>query len=340
MSDKKKSNGNKQHKDFDRIFRENAIPIFLPLIEMELDFKIKFFEALPAELPKTIDRDVDALYKIKNELGKLEILHIEFQTKNDPAMLERTAEYHGMIYRKYKLPIRHVVIFLGKGKAKMKNQLPEDEIFRGFDLINLHELDAEKLLSSQVPEVILLALLADFEQEHTEAILRLLVKQLKTFSKSPNDLKKYLNQLLMLSKLRKLEFITDKIIKDMPITYNRKEHFLYQEGMLEERKKSAQLIEQEREKIARLEQKFEKFEQALEEERKKSKRAEEEVNRAEEEANRIEEEANRAEEEVRLNTIMGIKQLLELGNLEVEQIASIMSVDAQFVEQIKSGEIS
>jgi len=294
MSDK----NTKQHKDFDRIFRENAVQVFLPLIEMQLGFKIKSFKALPTTLPKTSDRDVDALYQIENEEGKKEILHIEFQSKSDSTMLERTAEYHGMIYRIHKLPIRHVVIFLGKGKTNMKTQLPENEIFRGFDLINLHELDVDKLLSSQVPEVILLALLADFKKERAEAVLRLLVKNLKIFSKSQNDLKKYLNQLLMLSKLRKLEIITGKMIKDMPIIYNEKEHYLYQQGMLEGLEKSEKLIEQEREK------------------------------------------AKRINEEVRLNTIMGIKQLLELGNLNVEQIASIMSVDVGFIEQIQSGEIS
>ena len=252
MSDENTSNEKKQHKDFDRIFRENAVQVFLPLIEMQLGFKIKSFRNLPAELPKTSDRDVDALHEIINENGEKGILHIEFQSKSDLTMLKRTAEYHGMIYRKYGLPIRHVVIFLGKSKTNMKTQLPENEIFRGFDLINLYELEAKKLLSSQVPEVILLALLADFGKEKAEAVLRLLAKNLKIHSKSENNLKKYLNQLQLLSKLRKLEEITDEIIEDMPITYNRKEHFLYQEGLSEGLQKSEQLIKQEREKSEQL----------------------------------------------------------------------------------------
>jgi len=288
MNDKNKSDEKKQHKDFDRIFRENAVPVFLPLIEMQLGFKIKSFKELPTALPKTSDRDIDALYQIENEDSKVEILHIEFQSKSDSTMLKRTAEYHGMIYRKYGLPIRHVVIFLGKGKANMKTQLLENEIFRGFDLINLHELDADKLLSSQVPEVILLALLADFGKERTEGVLRLLA-------------------------LRKLETITSKMIKDMPIIYNEKEHYLYQQGMMEEREKSERLIEQEREKFEQA------LEQALEQEREKS---------------------TQELEKARLNKIMAIKGFLNLDTISKEQIAMIYNVEIEYVEQIERGEIS
>jgi len=318
MSDK----NTKQHKDFDRIFRENAVQVFLPLIEMQLGFSVKSYKDLPAELPKTSDRDVDALYEIIHEDGRKELLHIEFQSKNDPSMLERTAEYHGMIYRKYKLPIRHVVIFLGKGKASMKTQLPENEIFRGFDLINLHELDAEKLLRSQVPEVILLALLADFGKEQAEAVLRMLIQKLKTHSKSNNDLKKYLNQLQLLSKLRKLETVADEIIKDMPINYDGESHILYQRG-----------LSKGLEKVAELEQRLEKFEQAFEQEREEAKRAEKEAKRAEKEAKRTNEEA-------RINQIMAIKGFLNLDTVSKEQIADIFNVEIEYVEQIERGEIS
>lgn len=70
MNDENKSDKKKQHKDFDRIFRENAVPVFLPLIEMQLGFNIKSFKVLSTTLPKTSDRDVDALYEIEDEWYK------------------------------------------------------------------------------------------------------------------------------------------------------------------------------------------------------------------------------------------------------------------------------
>jgi len=46
MSDK----NTKQHKDFDRIFRENAVQVFLPLIEMQLGFSVKSYKDLVSEI--------------------------------------------------------------------------------------------------------------------------------------------------------------------------------------------------------------------------------------------------------------------------------------------------
>ena len=43
----------------------------------------------------------------------------------------------------------------------MHTQLHEDEVYKGFDLINVRDMDMDVLLSSQVPEVILLAFLSD-----------------------------------------------------------------------------------------------------------------------------------------------------------------------------------
>lgn len=225
------------------------------------------------------------------------ILHVEFQTKDDYEMLSRVAEHHGIMYRKHRLPIRHVVVFLGKGKARMRTQLNEDEIFRGFDLINMSELNTEQLLSSQVPEVILLALLGDYEKDRTEAILRLIVSRLKAVAHSEAELKKYIEQLILLSKLRKLSGITDKIISDMPVTYDYTEDFYYLKGRAQEREIANQQIEQEREKAKQ--------------EREKREKAEQEK-------------------------IISIQALLSTGKLSTAQIAEVMNVTIEFVENIKN----
>ena len=117
-------------------------------------------------------------------------------------------EYHGLAFRKHKLPIKHIVIYLGKGKPNMKTKLKDEEKFEGFDLINIHELNTTQLLSSQIPEIVLLALLSNYEKERTEAILRLIVMQLKAVSNTQKELSKYLQQLIILSRLRTLEALT------------------------------------------------------------------------------------------------------------------------------------
>ena len=236
------------NKIFDRIFKENAYDIFMPLIQRELGIKIKSYEPLPAELPRTIGRRVDFFCRITTTDNKEVLLHVEFQTKDDYEMLERVGEYHGIMFRKYRLPIRHVVVFLDAGKSKMRTQLLEEEIYQGFDLINISQLNTEELLSSQVPEVVLLALLSNYEKDRTETVLRLIVRKLKSVAYSEAQLKKYVEQLILLSKLRKLSEITDQIVHDMPVTYDYTEDFYYLKGRATEREIAIQEIEEEREK--------------------------------------------------------------------------------------------
>lgn len=216
---------------YDKIFKENAERIFLPLIEEALRIRIAEFLPLRAKMQTTLERDMDFFYKVRTKEGEQLILHIEFQTKSDAEMLYRAAEYHGMALRRKRIPIKHVVVYLGKGIPRMRSQLPETQIFKGFHLINVHQFDVNQLLASQVPEVILLAILARFPRKQTEVVLRYIVQRLRLVSNNPSELSKYLKQLFILARLRKLDVLTAKIIKDMPITYNIETDYLYQQGM-------------------------------------------------------------------------------------------------------------
>jgi len=53
---KKSKNQSAESKDkiFDRIFKENAPSIFMPIIEREFGIKIKSYKPLSSELPRTI----------------------------------------------------------------------------------------------------------------------------------------------------------------------------------------------------------------------------------------------------------------------------------------------
>ena len=216
---------------YDKIFKENAETVFIPLIALKFDIVIKSYRPLPEKLQKTVQREMDFFYEITTSDDEKLLLHIEFQVTDDKSMIYRMAEYHGLAFAKYKLPIKHIVVYLGTGKPKMKSKLENDEIFDGFDVINLHELNTTLLLSSQIPEVVLLALLSDFEPERTETILRTIVAKLKGVCNSTTELKKYLAQLTVLSRLRKLEDLTYKIVTEMPIIYDIEQDYLYKKGI-------------------------------------------------------------------------------------------------------------
>ena len=216
---------------YDKIFKENAESIFIPLIEKRLGIKIVSYKSFKEKLQTTLEREMDFFYEILTDKGEKFILHLEFQTENDPDMIYREAEYHGIALRKNKTEIKHIVVYLGDNTPTMQTQLEEKYIFKGFDLIVIHNFDTNELLSSQVPEEIILAILSNYPREQAESILRLIIRKLKTVCKNPTRLSKFLKQLIVLARLRKIEDLTIKISEEMPITYDIETDYLYQRGM-------------------------------------------------------------------------------------------------------------
>ena len=111
-----------------------------------------------------------------------------------------------------------------KGAVPKEEKLPKKEG-------NVHALNTETLLSSQVPDLILTAILSDYPPEQAETVLRLIVRKLKQVSKNASELSKYLSQLVMLSRLRKIEDLTIKITDEMPIEYDYDTDYLYLKGI-------------------------------------------------------------------------------------------------------------
>jgi hypothetical protein len=228
---KSKKNFKPQGNLYDKIFKENAESIFIPLVEERLGVKIKQFTPFREKMQTTIEREMDFFYEVLTDSNETFILHLEFQTEDDPDMLVRAQEYHGMAYRRKQMEIRHVVVYLGTTEPKMQTQLEDKFVFRGFELLKIHDLDTQTLLSSQVPQVVLLAILANYPKEQAETVLRLLVKQLRALSKNKSELSRYLKQLAILARLRKLESLTVKISEEMPIVYDIETDYLYLQGM-------------------------------------------------------------------------------------------------------------
>ena len=87
--DQQKNEGNQ----YDKIFKENAESLFIPLIEEHLRVKIKTFQPLKTKLQTTLEREMDFFYEIETIEGEKFLLHLEFQTEDEPNMVYRKAEY-------------------------------------------------------------------------------------------------------------------------------------------------------------------------------------------------------------------------------------------------------
>jgi hypothetical protein len=216
--------------DYDKILKENITSLLLPLTEKYLGIKIKDSRELKDKLQITIEKEPDFIRIVKTDKEEEFILHLEFQTQDEEGMIYRMQEYFGLLRRKYQLPVKQFVIYLGGKKSTMQTQLAPEEIFTGFSLKSLRDYSYENLLDSQVPEEIVLAILSDFNKQKPVEVIRQILSKLKEIGTDEITLRKYIRQLSVLARLRNLAKETQKQINKMGLTYNITEDYLYQEG--------------------------------------------------------------------------------------------------------------
>ena len=227
-SEKQEESGN----IYDKIFKENAVSIFVKLIEIELNIEISSSKPLPEKMQTTTEREMDFCYEVKTTAGEEFILHLEFQKKGSKEMIYRIGEHHGMTSRRFKKPIKHIVIYLGKGKSRMPTRLPPEQVYTGFHILNLSELDVQPLLDSDKPELVMLSILGKTGKQKEE-IVRSVLKRLSELCPEKNQRSICFSQLLIIARLRNLEAIIIKTLKDMPITIDVEKDYLYNMGVEE-----------------------------------------------------------------------------------------------------------
>ena len=162
-------------------------------------------EELPDDIQYTKERKPDVLKKITDNAGDTFVLQIEFQLRNEPKMVYRMAEYFIMLERKYDLPVKQFVIFLGSGDPKMSTRLDREMLKFKFPLIALSTLDYHIFLNSDKPEEIILGILVNFKGENPEIALKQILVRVRETAQGDFSLKRYFNQLRVLAQLRNLE---------------------------------------------------------------------------------------------------------------------------------------
>jgi predicted transposase YdaD len=289
-----------ESKAYDKILKENVGKFFLSLSQKYLGIAIQKSEELKDKLQTTLEKEADFLRIIHTPTGEKFVLHLEFQTADEKDMLYRMQEYFAILQKKYKLPIKQFVIYLGETEPQMRTELRDEEIFRGFELKNLHQFDYETMLNSDIPKEIMLAILCDFKQEEAEEVLGKIITRLKTLSRNQINLQKYIRQFMVLARLRNLSALTSKQLKDMALVYDIEQDALYKEG----KQQGEQLGLQKGEQLG-----LQKGEQL-----------------------------GLQKGELR-KTIKGIQKALAQKVLTLEQIADLFEVSVDFVVKVQKGEV-
>jgi predicted transposase/invertase (TIGR01784 family) len=99
----------------------------------------------------------------------------------------------------------------------------------------MKKLDPKPFLQSSNPEEVLLAILCNVNEEQMEDLLRSLTSRLVELLPNNAKINKFIQQLLVLTRLRQVNDKSLKIIKNMPVTIDISKDILYKKGKIEGR---------------------------------------------------------------------------------------------------------
>ena len=223
-----------QPNQYDKILHEN-LAVTLPVIIREvLGLDIIASEDLPDGVQHTKERIPDVLRKVTDALGNVYVLHIEFQVKNDRDMVYRMAEYSVMLLRKYRLPVRQYVIYLGDGKVSMPTAFHEERHVFSYQLIAISGVDYELFLKSDNPEVRMLAILGDLrDPARCESIVRDIVLGIHAGGVGDFARSRYFKQLRIFVQLRSsIVHQFEKVMETVTTFFKEENDYLFRKGEL------------------------------------------------------------------------------------------------------------
>ena len=216
--------------DYDKILKENMEALILPLADKLLGLSLGPTEELPDDLQTTLERKPDLLKRVTNATGPY-LLHIEFQTKDETAMVDRMLLYYAMLWEKYREPIKQFVVFIGRRKPRMTTVLNHELLDYRFSLVDIRNLNYRDLLSGATqPEEAVLAILSNFKKSEVDTVIPEILRKLQQLTDNERKLRRYVRQIEILANLRDLQPQIIKHTKTMALTYDIKKDVRYQQG--------------------------------------------------------------------------------------------------------------
>jgi hypothetical protein len=189
-------------------------------------------EKITTTLPRTLERRADFACLGKNaKTDKKCVFHIEFQSQNHTTMDSRMLFYWALYYDLYRVEVVQYVFYMGTGKWSAPTEIQYDNINFSYKVIHLNEINYEIFLASESPEEIIMAILGNFHGENKSAVVREILKTLKSKAKNKRKLQKFIFQLEILANLRNLQPEIVNNISDMSIFYDITTDVRYQQGI-------------------------------------------------------------------------------------------------------------
>ena len=171
-----------------------------------INLKVEDIDFIDKELQRVEKREADIVAKCKIDKQD-SILHIEIQNNNDESMPRRMLRYYSDIKMRFpKLDIYQYLIYIGKNRLKMNNFIKDRSLNYSYSIIDMHEVDCEKLIKLDTPDALVLSVLCDFKDKSELEILYRLIKRLNELvGKDQYSFGKYMIILETLSENRDLK---------------------------------------------------------------------------------------------------------------------------------------
>ena len=163
-----------------------------------------------------------------------ELVHIELQSSNDPAMPLRMAEYCLRVFRLFGRFPRQVLVYVGEAPMRMDAVLSGPALQYSYRLVDIRELDGERLLESHSVGDNIVAILTRLSE--VRASIRRMLDRIGALQ--PGEREAALARLLILSELRDLGEAVEQEARNMPILNDILDHKVlgreYKRGSQEE----------------------------------------------------------------------------------------------------------
>jgi hypothetical protein len=222
--------------NYDRIFKENIESLLLPLLNKLLGLKPPKLAPIDAKMQVTQEAEMDHIRRVVHDDPEQDYgLQIEFHI-TDEDLRKRNLLHYALFHHITGLPLRQIVIYggtLANPNHIHQNQLTLSGLDLEYEVIVLKQIPKEQFLHSEIPEEVVLAILCDFGEDDPAKVVRDILYNLKRILRKSNRIKKFQKQLLILSRLRKMELIVKTEVEAMTIHYDIETDGLFLKGIEE-----------------------------------------------------------------------------------------------------------
>jgi hypothetical protein len=195
----------------DIVSKEILKRIAVDIARVLLHLKVDRAEIVETEYQRIEDRRADLVAQMYGEEGSF-ILHIEIQNDNQAEMPWRMLRYRAEIGHAHAdSDIRQYLIYIGKGALAMADGIRQTGLDYCYQIIDMHTVDCQTLLSQDNPEALVLAILCDFKGRSEREVVHYILQRLHQLTEDNDSrFREYMRMLEVLSTNRSLEQIIEE----------------------------------------------------------------------------------------------------------------------------------